>query len=351
MTSTAAHATPCTAPHGPHRVLLATDGSAAAGAATALLARLARVDHVHVTVLGVSSYELALSEGARTVGRYAPSAARRRIADAVAGAGDALRGAGLAVDTVVAHDDAVLRILEAIDDVGADLVVLGARPWRRPGLGGLLDRRTAAHRPPADADDADHASPLNSVSTTVLRRTDVPTLVVHGAPLRSEAPPRPLVLIGTDGTAAAAAAVQALAAVVDPGRVDVTVVAVTEPDPHVDVRLSSAGGPTIAVGTRIATVSGERAVEVRADRHRAARDAADAASGVLGAAGFDVHREVADGDPAAVLLDRIRRDGVDLAVVGSRGLGAVQRTLLGSVSEALAHAAPATLVAHAPTTD
>ena len=46
--------------------------------------------------------------------------------------------------------------------------------------------------------------------------------------------------------------------------------------------------------------------------------------------------------PAAALMERSRAG--DLVVVGSRGLGAVRQTLLGSVSRQLAHHAPSTVV-------
>jgi len=54
-------------------------------------------------------------------------------------------------------------------------------------------------------------------------------------------------------------------------------------------------------------------------------------------------------DPAAALLDVARREAADLIVVGSRGLGEVQRFLRGSVSARVAtHAPMSVLVVHEP---
>jgi nucleotide-binding universal stress UspA family protein len=56
-----------------------------------------------------------------------------------------------------------------------------------------------------------------------------------------------------------------------------------------------------------------------------------------------------DGHPAAELLQEVERRKPDVVVVGARGLGAVSRVLLGSVSERLVKHAPCSvLVAHPP---
>ncbi|MGJ7440476.1 universal stress protein [Aquipuribacter sp. MA13-6] len=54
-------------------------------------------------------------------------------------------------------------------------------------------------------------------------------------------------------------------------------------------------------------------------------------------------------DAATAILDVARREGADLVVVGSRGLGAVTRFLRGSVSSRVAaHAPTSVLVVHEP---
>jgi nucleotide-binding universal stress UspA family protein len=63
-------------------------------------------------------------------------------------------------------------------------------------------------------------------------------------------------------------------------------------------------------------------------------------------AGVDVEIEVVEGDPAERILELARVRDVDLIVVGSRGLGTLAGTLLGSVSrEVLRHADRPVLVA------
>lgn len=46
----------------------------------------------------------------------------------------------------------------------------------------------------------------------------------------------------------------------------------------------------------------------------------------------DIRTEVAEGDPANVILDHAKASSVDLIVLGTRGLGTVKSVMLGSVS-------------------
>jgi nucleotide-binding universal stress UspA family protein len=67
--------------------------------------------------------------------------------------------------------------------------------------------------------------------------------------------------------------------------------------------------------------------------------------------GRGVHCEghVVIDDPAAAIIDVAEREGADLVVVGSRGLGDVRRFLRGSVSARVAvHAPMSVLIVHGP---
>jgi nucleotide-binding universal stress UspA family protein len=65
---------------------------------------------------------------------------------------------------------------------------------------------------------------------------------------------------------------------------------------------------------------------------RGARDAVDEAVAAAAEVGIDADSEIVEGDPAREIVQLARRRGVDLLVVGSRGLGIIAGTLLGSVS-------------------
>lgn len=69
----------------------------------------------------------------------------------------------------------------------------------------------------------------------------------------------------------------------------------------------------------------------------------------LRARGVDCTGHVVPDDPAVAIIDVARREAADLVVVGSRGLGGVQRFLRGSVSARVAaHAPVSVLIAHDP---
>lgn len=70
----------------------------------------------------------------------------------------------------------------------------------------------------------------------------------------------------------------------------------------------------------------------------------------LRARGVQCAGHIVPDDPAVAILDVARREDADLVVVGSRGLGGVQRFLRGSVSARIAtHAPTSVLVVHEPT--
>ena len=84
----------------------------------------------------------------------------------------------------------------------------------------------------------------------------------------------------------------------------------------------------------------------RVERERAARFFGDARTVLTGSglpeAAFS--SEVLVGTPRDVIADEARRWGADLLVAGSHGFGVVKRLLLGSVSNALVHEAPCSVL-------
>ena len=81
----------------------------------------------------------------------------------------------------------------------------------------------------------------------------------------------------------------------------------------------------------------------------AGEDLMASARALLDAAGVPYETEIGVGDPANTLVDLIESSECDMAVIGARGQGAISSALLGSVSQALAHASPVpvTIVRHA----
>lgn len=103
----------------------------------------------------------------------------------------------------------------------------------------------------------------------------------------------------------------------------------------------------VCVRTPASPIFGEPHYQIAIDKELAhARRAVDEAMSVATDAGVEADYEILDGSPAEAVLDVAR--GVDawLIVAGSRGRGAVQGALFGSVSRALVtHADRPVLVA------
>jgi nucleotide-binding universal stress UspA family protein len=97
--------------------------------------------------------------------------------------------------------------------------------------------------------------------------------------------------------------------------------------------------PPDAYGLTVAEVEGE---------HQAfAQKLLGAARAKLGEPSVEVDTAVLYGSPAESLAEAAAQLDADLVVVGSRGRGAVARTLLGSVTDRLVHvSAKAVLVSH-----
>jgi nucleotide-binding universal stress UspA family protein len=85
------------------------------------------------------------------------------------------------------------------------------------------------------------------------------------------------------------------------------------------------------VGLAIRTVIGRRIVQ------RAEQDARK--KGVN-----SVKTMLADGDPAAMIVDAAGREKPDLLIMGSRGLSGIRELFMGSVSHKVSHSAPCSVV-------
>ncbi|MEM1597224.1 MAG: universal stress protein [Pyrobaculum sp.] len=97
---------------------------------------------------------------------------------------------------------------------------------------------------------------------------------------------------------------------------------------HHAVELAKTFGSALYVITVAADPS-----QVSLDR---ARKTAEEAAKTIASAGLKAEVEVRSGTPATEILNYAEEKEVDLIVMGSRGLSAIQRLVLGSVSQAVA---------------
>jgi nucleotide-binding universal stress UspA family protein len=274
------------------RVLLTTDGSDDARAATAWLTQFplppgSRLRIVSAVSLPPSALDLptvrdfhgSLREGAQRAAEAAKGLLAARFPDA---------------EILLPEDDARVAILRAAEEWPADLIVMGAR-----GLGAVAGFL------------------LGSVSLGVARHARCSVLVVKGSPGRCGG-----ALVAIDGSEHARAAAALLAGL--------------PLDPSFGVKLVGVVDAPAYPATTPGFASGMVRQAIK-DIVKERRDVIDQALGAA-AALFEgivkkVDRLVLTGRPVDALVGAAAAPGVDLVVVGARGIGALQRVVLGSVSE------------------
>lgn len=273
------------------RVLVATDGSPAARAAVAAAAvfpwpRRTRIRGVVARRMGAAAggpvwVRAALHRGFERVAAAARRALARRWRDA---------------EVVLADRPPVEAILTEARRFGARAIVLG---WS--GHGAV--RRLL----------------MGSVSRAVVREAKCPVLVVRRLPRAMRA-----FVVGLDGSRNARRAARFLAGLGPPRGGRVTVVRVVEP-----VAVPSAGLLPAAVR---ATIQREAAAVNAGQLARARRDV-DRVAAALRRAGWKARAAVHSGAPLGELLAAVEGTKADALVVGARGVGRLERLLLGSVTE------------------
>jgi nucleotide-binding universal stress UspA family protein len=103
-------------------------------------------------------------------------------------------------------------------------------------------------------------------------------------------------------------------------------VGIAVPHPHV---------PIVAIQSYGAAALAEEIANIHDQGSRHARETAERTAARLKSRGFAAEAVVLDGEPGSALLEFSEREHVDIIALGSRGQGAIQSLLLGSVARKL----------------
>ncbi|QYJ15461.1 hypothetical protein Rxycam_01284 [Rubrobacter xylanophilus DSM 9941] len=274
----------------PERVLLAVDGSEDAEFAARVAADLCRRSGAELHLIHAWQYVHSPHLQA-----YIRSELRRWGQEILEAQAKSIEAAGAGVTKVhLVMGRAAEAILNVSEEVGADLVVMGGRgtnPIER-----LL---------------------LGSVSEEVVDHAGRPVLIVRG---RRWPPKR--VVVGDDGSEPAREAARA-------GMLLARLLGAEE------LLLRAHPGPPLPVRDRDSEAARELDEALRRDEESLWRRAEE-----LGALlGLRPRFVLVEKEPAAAILDAVGEEAA-LVAVGSRGLGAVRRAALGSVSTKVLRAAP-----------
>ncbi|MFC5972836.1 universal stress protein [Halomarina salina] len=260
-------------------ILLALDGSDCAETAAAAALTLAERSGGRIHAVGVVEvYELSTTRER--------DAREQEAKERLSAFADRAAEAGVDCETDLRSGFADEELLGAIDDHGADLVVLGTHG------------RTGARR-----------FLVGSVAARVARRSPVPVLTT---PATDDAWSVETVLLPTDGSEHAAAATHVgIEAAADLGG-SVHVLSAVEDD---------------ALGLDV------RSSKVLEAQTRVAESAVDEAVASAESSGVEATSEVVSGRPHRTILDAVEAHDADLVVMGTHGRSGVSRILLGSVAE------------------
>lgn len=293
------------------KILLALDGSEPSLVARDLVAGLRWPAGTSVHVVAAYQVPVDWTGGIGStmdwIGEI-EDAIRDELMTKVSEMSQALVDAGLDVErrTVVGRPADV--IIDEAKRIGADLIVTGSRGHGR--LRSML---------------------LGSVAAEVTSHAGCPVLVA-----RADRVTR--MLVATDGSASAGLISDRLAAFEAFRGVQAEVVAVSAPET-----------PAYELIVGLYTLGDERLARRRADMRALTAEAADDMADRLKAAGIPATPHVRSGDPAGEILAAADDHAADLIVTGSRGLGGIDRLLLGSVARnVLSHARASVLIVRGP---
>lgn len=285
------------------RILLATDGSESANVAAELVGALPLTHGSRIRVVRVVEPPPtgAMTAWELVVPLDDVADDRALVADAhgdVQSIAATLRVRGFDVETGVLHGRPAEAIVADAELRMPDLVVVGNRG--HSGIERML---------------------LGSVSGEVVDHSPVPVLVGRRGTVRR-------VVIGVDGSAIAADAVEAVARWPILADAQITVVSVV-PEP-------ATWWPSTR-GREPAALSARSREEVMASALTTHQAFADEAAARLRRSGFAPTAEVKIGAAAHVLVSTVAALDADLLIVGSHGRTGVSRWLLGSVARNVLH--------------
>jgi nucleotide-binding universal stress UspA family protein len=290
------------------KILIGVDGSNTSLDAVRLAAALA-----NPATDGVAVYFSPLELEKRLPGQ------KRRVVDGAAAAlfeearGLLPPGFVRAPEMICSSKAAAVGILDSATDWKADLVVVGARGH------GSLERFL-----------------LGSVSRAVVHGASLPVLVARHAPPAD----RGLRVLACHHPASAAALARVAGQLSWPATTDGRVIAVTE---------SMLAGPLPSwVQNRVRDPDVAAMAQAWKQEHD---DEVSAVGGRLAAFQQTLPQAfrrseplIAEGNPGDRILDRIKADGIDLAILGRTPTDALSRWLLGSTSEAVLTHAPCSVL-------
>jgi nucleotide-binding universal stress UspA family protein len=294
------------------KILVGVDGSACSVVALDLVSSLRWPTGTQITLLAAYEVPMDWTGGVASTMDWVgdvEDATREALEEQLEGLAPRLAERGYEVERLVVRGRAASAIVDVARERRVDLVVTGSR-----GRGPLRSML------------------LGSVAAEVAADAPCPVLVAR----------RPSVtrlVVATDGSRIARSIPERLAAWGVFSGLPAEVVAVSIPD-----------GPVFETAVSLYTLGDERLTAQRQELREQYRRDADTLASALGEVGLPATTHLRAGDPAHEIIAVAEEREADLIVTGTRGLGGIDRLLLGSVARnVLTHARCSVLVLREPT--
>ena len=295
----------------PMTILLALDGSAPSLVARDLAASLPWPSGSTVHLLSAFTTPIDWTGGVASSMDWvgdAEDATRDELLEQLRGLEAPLKEAGLQTQAHAVAQRPASAIIGLAREIAADVILIGSR-----GHGPL---RTML---------------LGSVATEVAERA-------HCAVLVARRPVAKSLVVGTDGSEPANAI---------PGQLAAWGIFENAPAAAVSVVVPDSAVFRVMVG--VYTLGDDRLRRMQDQTREHAKQALEEMVRALGAAGLAATAHPREGDPASEILAVATEVDADLVVTGSRGLGGLERMVLGSVARnVLLHAECSVLVMRQP---
>jgi nucleotide-binding universal stress UspA family protein len=284
------------------KILLAVDGSPHSEMSTKMLKALKLPPQTKVTVMTVvpehtflGAITIHMLRGTSAARERAHTAQEQKAAESLKKPVETLRRSGVKAESLVCWGRPAEQIIKQAHEMGADLVVVGAKG---SGDSPRFPLGSVAHRV------VKYASPsvlLVREGTTAIRR----------------------VLLATDGSKYSDVVVQFLLDLPLPRNAQVIMVTALQSHIAALVRM-----PTLDLET-----NQQLLVELQAAEELAARNLLDKAKKQFQKKGYVTESLILRGDPAEEILTAAETLHPDLVVLGAKGLTGIEAFLLGSVAQ------------------
>jgi nucleotide-binding universal stress UspA family protein len=289
------------------KILVGVDGSACSIVALDLVSSLAWPAGTEITLLAAYDVPVDWTGGVGSTMDWVgdvEDAARDTLVEQLRGLAPRLEEQGHSVERIVVRGRAASAIVETARERQVDLIVTGSR-----GRGPLRSML------------------LGSVAAEVAGEAPCPVLVARRPSISH-------LVVATDGSPVARSIPERLAEWGVFAGMPADVVAVSIPD-----------GPIFETAVSLYTLGDERLATQRRELRARYEQDAESMAAVLGEIGLPATSHLRAGDPAQEIIAVADDRDADLIVTGTRGLGGIDRLLLGSVARnVITHARCSVLV-------